>query len=153
VLVIVFRRRTGMPRLSVRERSLAWLSGLFLAADLVVWSHAIAAIGAGLGTVVPNLQVLFIALIGWLALGERPDRSLLFGAPVMLTGLLMVGGVIGGGHGYGASPPTGIALGVAVAGLYSVFILTLRRAGRTAPVAALFEATLAAAAGSVLLGL
>src|SRR6185437_16469601 len=43
-----------MPR---RSRWLARLAGVFLAADLILWSHTIAAIGAGLGTVVGNLEV------------------------------------------------------------------------------------------------
>src|SRR5487761_1252581 len=98
VLMLLDRRRGGSP-LTSRCRWLARLSGVFLAADLVVWSHAIAAIGAGLGTVVPNLQVLIIALLGWLILGERPRRSLLFAAPVMLAGLALVGGLTGA-HAY-----------------------------------------------------
>src|SRR5215471_12394150 len=43
-------RRRGAPRLPSRSRWLARLAGLFLAVDLIVWSHAIAALGAGLGT-------------------------------------------------------------------------------------------------------
>src|ERR1700755_1056196 len=57
-----------MPR---RSRWLARLAGVFLAADLILWSHTIAAIGAGLGTVVGNLEVLIISLLAWLVLGER----------------------------------------------------------------------------------
>ena len=49
-----------MPR---RSRWLARLAGVFLAADLILWSHAIAAIGAGLGTVVGNLEVLIISVL------------------------------------------------------------------------------------------
>jgi drug/metabolite transporter (DMT)-like permease len=46
------RGTAPMPR---RSRWLARLAGVFLAADLILWSHTIAAIGAGLGTVVGNL--------------------------------------------------------------------------------------------------
>jgi drug/metabolite transporter (DMT)-like permease len=51
-------RRRGAPPLPARSRWLARLAGLFLAGDLIVWSHAIDAIGAGLSTVLGNLQVL-----------------------------------------------------------------------------------------------
>jgi len=43
-------RRRGAPPLPARSRWLARLAGLFLAGDLIVWSHAIDAIGAGLST-------------------------------------------------------------------------------------------------------
>jgi drug/metabolite transporter (DMT)-like permease len=70
-----------------RSRWLARLAGVFLAADLILWSHTIAAIGAGLGTVVGNLEVLIISLLAWLVLGERPSRSLMLtGVVVAVTG-------------------------------------------------------------------
>jgi drug/metabolite transporter (DMT)-like permease len=158
VLVLRERRRGAAP-LGSRSRWLARLSGVFLAGDLIVWSHAINAIGAGLGTVVPNLQVLFISVLGWLILGERPHRSLLFAAPVMAAGLVLVGG-LADTHAYGADPAAGVAEGVAVAALYSVYIFMLRQATTTkagptkpAPVSTLFEATLAATVTSAVLGL
>ena len=40
-------RRRGGPRLPSRSRWLARLAGVFLADDLILWSHAITAIGAG----------------------------------------------------------------------------------------------------------
>jgi drug/metabolite transporter (DMT)-like permease len=141
------------PWLTRRSRWLARLAGVFLAADLIVWSHSIADIGAGLGTVVTNLQVIIVALLAWLVLGERPRRSLVVAGPVMLGGLILVGGLASTG-GYGADPPLGVAFGVGVAVLYSGYILLLRQAAVGAPaVATLFEATLGAAAGSAVLGL
>jgi drug/metabolite transporter (DMT)-like permease len=156
VLVQLERRRGEASPLVPRARWLARLSGLFLAADLVLWSHSIAAIGAGLGTVVPSLQVLILAVIGWVLLGERPHRSLLLASPVMLGGLVLVGGLTGA-HAYGAHPALGVAEGAGVAALYAIYILTLRQAtsgsGKPSPVATLYEATLGATAGSVVLGL
>lgn len=146
----------GAAGLARRARWLARLSGLFLAADLILWSHSIGAIGAGLGTVVPSVQVLIIAVIAWALLGERPHRSLLLASPVMLGGLVLVGGLTGA-HAYGAHPALGVAEGAGVAVLYACYILTLRQAtsgsGNPSPVATLYEATLGAAAGSVVLGL
>jgi drug/metabolite transporter (DMT)-like permease len=158
-------RRRGAPRLPSRSRWLARLAGLFLAGDLILWSHAIDAIGAGLGTVVPNLQVLIISLLAWLLLGERPRRSLVLASPLMLGGLVLVAGLahLGGSRAYGSDPALGVAYGMAVAVIYAVYILTLRqatspqgappRAARPAVAAVLFEATAGAAAASALLGL
>jgi drug/metabolite transporter (DMT)-like permease len=169
-------RRRGTARLTWRGRCLAWVAGVFLAADLIVWSHAITDIGAGLGTVVTNLQVVIVTLLAWALLDERPRRSLLIALPVMLCGLVLVGGLTGSGA-YGAHPGMGVALGIGVAALYSVYILMLRQAtahhappaGRVPPpgnvpedqtaasrapvVESLFQATLGATAGSVVLGL
>jgi drug/metabolite transporter (DMT)-like permease len=155
----LLERRRGAPPMPSRSRWLARLAGVFLAADLILWSHAITAIGAGLGTVVTNLQVLIISLLAWLILGERPRRSLVLASPVMLAGLVLVGGLadVGGTRAYGTNPSLGVAFGVGVAILYAIYILMLRQAtssggARTAVAASLFEATVGATAGSVVLG-
>jgi drug/metabolite transporter (DMT)-like permease len=155
----LLERRRGAPPMPSRSRWLARLAGVFLAADLILWSHAITAIGAGLGTVVTNLQVLIISLLAWLILGERPRRSLVLASPVMLAGLVLVGGLaeVGGTRAYGTNPSLGVVSGVGVAILYAIYILMLRQAtsshgARTAVAASLFEATVGATAGSVVLG-
>jgi drug/metabolite transporter (DMT)-like permease len=151
---------TALPPMPSRSRWLARLAGVFLAADLILWSHTIALIGAGLGTVVGNLEVLIISLLAWLVLGERPSRSLVLASPVMLAGLVLVGGLadVGGSRAYGTDPALGVVYGVGVAVLYAVYILMLRQAtssaGAVAAVAGpLFEATAGGVVGSVLLGL
>src|SRR5580698_7283110 len=153
-------RRRGAPPLPSRSRWLARLAGLFLAGDLIVWSHAIDAIGAGLSTVVGNLQVLIIAVLAWIFLGERPRRSLVLASPVMLAGLVLVAGLadVGGSRAYGTDPALGAVFGVAVAVIYAVYILTLRQAtsvpgARSAVAAVLFEATVGATVAAALLGL
>jgi drug/metabolite transporter (DMT)-like permease len=158
-------RRRGAARLPSRSRWLARVAGLFLAGDLIVWSHAIDAIGAGLGTVVPNLQVLVIALLAWLFLGERPRRSLVLASPVMLAGLVLVGGLahVGGSRAYGTDPALGVVYGMAVAVIYAIYILMLRQATssqgppsagvRPAVAAVLFEATAGATVAAALSGL
>ena len=120
-------RRRGAAAMTARSRWLARVAGVFLAADLILWSHSIADIGAGLGTVVTNLQVVLVALLAWAVLGERPRRSLLVAMPVMLGGLVLVGGLAGTG-GYGRHPATGAVFGIGVAVLYAVYILMLRQA-------------------------
>jgi drug/metabolite transporter (DMT)-like permease len=159
------QHRHGAPRLPSRSRWLARLAGLFLAADLILWSHAIDAIGAGLGTVVTNLQVLVISLLAWIFLGERPRRSLVLASPVMLAGLVLVGGLadVGGSRGYGTDPGLGVVYGMAVAVVYAIYILLLRQATSVqgpqvrdphpAVAAVLFEATAGAAVASALAGL
>jgi drug/metabolite transporter (DMT)-like permease len=154
-------RRRGAAAMTARSRWLARVAGVFLAADLILWSHAIADIGAGLGTVVTNLQVVLVALLAWAVLGERPRGSLLAALPVMLGGLILVGGLAGTG-GYGTHPAMGAVFGLGVAVLYAVYILMLRQAtadrtvkgaGRAPVVAPLLQATVGATFGSAVLGL
>jgi drug/metabolite transporter (DMT)-like permease len=152
-LLVWRERRGGAPAMTRRNRWLARLAGVFLAVDLTVWSHAIDEIGAGLGTVTGNLQVVITAVLAWVFLGERPRASLLIAAPALLGGLVLVGGFVGS-HAYGADPGLGVLLGASVAVLYSIYILLLRQAATRASIAEpLFEATLGATVGSLVLGL
>ncbi|HEY4096275.1 MAG TPA: EamA family transporter, partial [Baekduia sp.] len=61
VLALLEDRRYG-PR-PARGRWLAAGAGVFFAIDLVCWHHAINDVGAGLGTVLGNLQVAFVPFI------------------------------------------------------------------------------------------
>jgi drug/metabolite transporter (DMT)-like permease len=62
---------------AARQRALAWLAGVFFAIDLIAWHEGIEQVGAGLATVLGNLQVVFVGVLAWMILGERPsNRSL-----------------------------------------------------------------------------
>jgi drug/metabolite transporter (DMT)-like permease len=153
-------RRRGVEPLSPRTRWMARLAGMFLAADLVVWSHAISAVGAGLATVLANLQVVLVALLAWWILGERPRRSLVVAIAVILVGVVGVAGIVGS-HAYGAHPLAGVAFGLTASALYSGYLLLLRHgtgpavvAGARRPVVApLYEATLGGAVTAAVLTL
>lgn len=138
------RRRFG-PR-SGRDRLLAWVAGVFFAADLVLWHHAIAAVGAGLATVLGNVQVVLVPLVAWLVLGERAPRRVLTAVPVALAGVVLISGVVGA-DAYGEDPALGVVFGVATAVAYAAFLLVLRAGSADArrSSGALFHATAACA--------
>ena len=151
----VWEQRKLGPR-PLRSRVAAWVAGLFLAIDLVLWNHAIADVGAGIATVLGNLQVVLVAGFAWLVLRERPDRRLLAMLPIVLAGVVLVSGLAGtGAHASGLHPAAGIGFGVATSTAYACFLLILRRsAGRSAHVAGqLADATAGAVVGSLALGL
>lgn len=144
-------RRFG-PR-TWRERQIAWAAGVFFAVDLVLWHHTIAAVGAGIATVLGNLQVVFVGLIAWWLLHERPSGRLVAAVPVVLVGVVLISGVVGA-DAYGEDPMLGVVFGIATSVAYAGFLLLLRHGSRDLRRSAgpLFDATLVGALVSVLLG-
>ena len=138
------RRRHGPA--ARQDRGLALAAGVFFAADLTFWHHSIEAVGAGLATVLANVQVVLVGLLAWAALGERPDRRSVRSVPLVLLGVVLISGVIGAGA-YGDDPALGVLFGLLTALAYAVFLLILRRAGGVGrrPAGPLFDATLSAA--------
>ena len=136
-------------RFGPRGRSpsmLGWIAGLLFCADLILWHHAIAAVGAGLATVLGNVQVVLVGLLAWAVLGERPPRNVMAAVPIVLAGVVLISGAVGAGA-YGDHPPLGVLLGLLTALAYSAFLLVLRAGNRDLrrPAGPLFEASLAAA--------
>ena len=129
VLAFLARReqRRGAPAMASRARWTARGAGVLLAVDLVVWAHSIAAVGAGLATVLGNLQVVILAGLAWVLLGERPRRALVLALPLLLGGVVLVAGLVGH-RSIGHSPLAGVAYGAAASLLYSGYILVLRQA-------------------------
>jgi drug/metabolite transporter (DMT)-like permease len=145
-------RRYG--RRPLRERVPLWVAGLMFAADLTFWHHSIEAVGAGLATVLGNIQVLFVGLLAWLALGERPDNRALASIPVVFAGVVLISGVVGAGA-YGDDPLMGVIFGLLTAITYALFILILRQGNMDVrrPAGPLFDATLGGAIFSALGGI
>lgn len=145
------RRRYG--RRPARERWIALGAGVFFAADLLFWHHAIAAVGAGLGTVLANVQVVFVGAIAWIWLGERPTRRSLLSIPVVLVGVVLISGVVGAGA-YGSNPTLGMVYGLLTGVAYAAFLVTLRQGNSDIrrPAGPLFDATLSAAVWCALAG-
>jgi drug/metabolite transporter (DMT)-like permease len=152
VLAVMEQRRHGPRRRRARLGALG--AGLFFAVDLVLWNHAIADVGAGIATVLGNLQVVFVALAAWALFHERPERRFLIALPVVMTGVVLVSGLAGGASG-GTHPLAGIGYGAGTSVAYAGFLLILRRTSASSPHVAgpLAEATASAAVGAMLLGL
>jgi drug/metabolite transporter (DMT)-like permease len=145
------RRLAPRPR---RDRALAALAGVFFAADLIFWHHAIRDVGAGLSTVLGNLQVAFVPLAAWVVLRERPAGRILATLPLVLGGVVLISGALEHGA-YGENPTEGVVFGVATGVMYAGFILVLRSGGSDLrrPAGPLFDATLVAAIMAVAAGL
>jgi drug/metabolite transporter (DMT)-like permease len=117
-------RRYG--RRSWRQRRLALPAGLLFAVDLIAWNHAIADVGAGLATVLGNLQVVIVPFLALALLGERVPRRILLSLPIVLLGILLVSGALEAGA-YGVNPSRGVLYGVVTALTYAAFLLIQRQ--------------------------
>ena len=115
---------------------------MFFAADLILWHHSIDDVGAGLATVLANIQVVIVPLVAWAVLSERPGRRVLAALPIALLGVLLISGVLEHGA-YGRAPGRGAAFGLGAGLAYVGFLLLLRRSGADLRRVAgpLFEAT------------
>ena len=106
--VLALRVRTADPRarrlgerrtlgpMSRRAVGLCTVGGVCFAVDLITFHYAVDVIGAGLATVMGNVQVVIVALVAWAVFGERPKREVLVAMPVMLPGVVLISG--GGRH-------------------------------------------------------
>ena len=152
VIALLEQRRYG-PR-SASQRGKAAAAGIAFAVDLVLWNHAIADVGAGVATVLGNLQVLFVAVAAWAVFSERPSGRFLAALPVVAVGVVLAAGIVGGSS-YGHHPVAGILYGVGTSIAYAVFLLVLRNVSAGSPHVAgpLADATAGAAVSALAIGL
>jgi drug/metabolite transporter (DMT)-like permease len=148
LLALRERRRYGSR--APGQRRLALIAGLFFAADLIFWHQAIADVGAGLATVLGNLQVVLVPFAAWAVLAEAPGRRILAALPLTLTGVVLISGALEEGA-YGAHPARGVLFGVLTGIAYAGFILILRHGNEDLrrPAGPLFDATWVAAVASL----
>jgi drug/metabolite transporter (DMT)-like permease len=137
-----------------RERRAGLAAGVFFAADLLLWHHSIGDVGAGLATVLANIQVVLVPLVAWALLSEPPGRTVLLALPISLLGVLLISGVLEHGA-FGRDPQRGTLFGLGAGIAYVGFLLLLRRGGADLRRIAgpLFDATAVAAVLCVAAGL
>ena len=152
-LLLWWERRRFGPR-SWSDRRWPLLAGLFFAGDLIAWHYAINAVGAGLATVLGNTQVAIVGVAAWVLLKEKPKPATIVAVPIVLTGVVLISGVVGQGA-YGSAPTFGAVMGVVTALFYALFILILRHGNRDVrrPGGPLFDATATSAIACLAAGL
>jgi drug/metabolite transporter (DMT)-like permease len=133
-------RRFG--RRSWRERRAGLAAGVFFAIDMMLWNHSIVDVGAGLATVLANIQVVLLPLVAWAVLAEHPGRQVLVALPLAALGVLLISGVIEHGA-FGRDPTGGTLFGLGAGAAYVGFLLLLRQGGADLrrPAGPLFDVT------------
>ncbi len=104
---------------------LASLCGLFFALDMFLWHKSIHYVGPGLATLLANMQVFILAVVGVAVLRERLTFSLGLAIPLAMTGLYLIVGIqwkdLGGVY------KVGVYCGILAAIFYAAFFLSLRK--------------------------
>ncbi|MEV5302489.1 EamA/RhaT family transporter [Amycolatopsis methanolica] len=111
--------------LGLTERVRAVPAGALFAGDSLLWTQAIGEIGAGLSTVLVNLQVVLVPVIAWVSDREPVSRRYFAAVALVLPGVVLAAGVTGG--------PASVAgtIHASLAALcYSGFLHLLRRGGQ-----------------------
>jgi drug/metabolite transporter (DMT)-like permease len=152
VLAWLEDRRLG--RRSAAQRRVAVGAGVFFAVDLLLWHHSIGDVGAGLATVLANVQVVLVPLVAWALLAERPGARILAGLPLAVVGVFLISGALEHGA-YGRDPARGTVFGLGAGVAYVGFLMLLRHGGSDLrrPAGPLFDATATATVVCVIAGL
>ena len=108
-----------------RHIVLLFFCALIFALDLFFYHSTIEYIGPGLGTILPNFQVIILTGVGMFFFKEKIHISFILSIPFAFAGLIMIVGI-----NWNALPDlyqTGIIMGVITAFLYASFLLSLRK--------------------------
>lgn len=122
-----YRRSGRITPLTSRQRRWAAIAGTSFGVDLVLWHVSIGLIGAGLSTVLANIQVVLFPLGAWLVWRERPGVRQIAVLPLLVIGIVLISGVVGTAA-FGSDPVRGAITGVLTGVAYTGFLLALRAA-------------------------
>lgn len=122
LLLIALFRKENWPNL--RMTGLCFLAAVTIALDTVVWNQSVLYIGSGLATVLANLEVVFMVLIGTLFFAEKL-QPLFFAicAVIMLGVYLLISPYFSEMHTYRG---VGIALAIGASFVYSIYFFLLK---------------------------
>ena len=100
------------------------LAGFCFAGDLASWHWSIRLTSVANSTLLANVAPLFVALVGWAALGERFSRGFIASMAVAFAGVIVL---MGGDFELGPSHLVGDGLGLVTAMFLSGYLLAVKR--------------------------
>lgn len=122
-LLLLLNLRSGLRWRFHRRHALA---GVFLGLDMVLWSESISGVGAGVATVVVNVQVVLVPLACLVLFRESVRTAFWATVPLALGGVALAGGVADA-HAFGDAPVYGTVTGLLAGVAYTGYLLVLRR--------------------------
>lgn len=147
VIFLPYAIREYKKKGSLNKAGFFWsaVAGLILGIDFTAWNYSIFFVGAGIASVLLNLQVIILPLLAFVIDHERIPRSYYIVLPVMAVGIVAVGGVFDmmlPGYEAAAGPselwgiPTavlGTLAGLTSGVCYGVYLYTSRKATMVNP--------------------
>lgn len=113
------------------------VAGLFLGVDFTAWNYSIFYVGAGVASILLNLQVIIVPMLIWAIDKYRVPKVFIILVPLMIIGIMLTGGVFdppaetGPATIYGIKTAVlGTALGCTSGVCYSFYLYFTRKAGR-----------------------
>ncbi|GAA1559536.1 hypothetical protein GCM10009691_36950 [Brevibacterium picturae] len=104
-------------------------AGVALGIDYIAWTASIYLVGAGVSTVLVNVQIIVLPLLALIVDRERVSRRFLITLPLMLIGVGLVGGILSVAE-VGNRVVLGTVFGL-IAGIgYGVYLFLTRRGTR-----------------------
>ena len=121
------RRRLRSSPTTGNRPVVLFVGGALLGLDMTLWAESVHAVGAGVSTVLVNVQVVILPLLAFLVLGERVRRTFVLAVPVMLVGVALAGGLIGDPEAVtGVAPVRGTVTALIAAAAYAGYLLFVR---------------------------
>lgn len=95
VIFLPFAIREAKKKGYLNKAGFFWsaIAGLILGIDFTAWNYSIFFVGAGIASVLLNLQVIILPVLAFAIDRERIPRSYWLVLPVMAVGIIAVGGV------------------------------------------------------------
>lgn len=115
-------------------------AGVFLGIDMTAWNYAIFYVGAGISSVLLNLQIIVLPLLALTFDNFKPKRSFWVLVPIMIFGIILTGGIFDGDPVEG--PATiyghpiaviGTLLGILSGICYGIYLYMSRKSGTINP--------------------
>lgn len=119
---------------------IAFAAGLFLGVDFIAWNYATYLVGAGISSVLLNLQIIILPLLAMIFDKFVPGKTFWVLVPIMIVGIVLTGGVLE------AAAPTevstayglpinllGTILGSTSGVCYGFYLYTSRKSGTLNP--------------------
>lgn len=119
---------------------LAVLAGIFLGVDMTAWNYAIFFVGAGISSVLLNLQIIVMPMLAMGFDKFKPKKSFWVLVPIMIFGIILTGGIFDAAPSEGPTTiwgrpiaVVGTLLGILSGVCYGVYLYTSRKSGTLNP--------------------
>ncbi|WP_150255679.1 DMT family transporter [Nocardiopsis deserti] len=132
LIPLALRERARVGALSRSGVLWSLAAGAALGIDYAAWTASIYYVGAGISTVLINVQVLVLPALAFLVDRERAATRFVITLPLMLFGISLVGGLWNASL-RGPDTIVGVLLGIVAGCGYGVYLFITRRSAQRDP--------------------